>query len=75
MPPRDLPRHELMKLADEAIKRYPGSYVHFKFTCQNCGERCLLQEKNKLYEKGICHKCEQETVIDRGGFALFYQAK
>jgi hypothetical protein len=61
-----------MKLADEALQRYPGAIVHFKFTCAHCGERCMLQEPNRLYEKGICHKCGKETVIERGGFALIY---
>jgi hypothetical protein len=69
-PVRDLGRVELMKQADEAIKRYPGAVVHFKFTCPYCGERCMLQEPNKLYENGICHKCGKESPIERGGFAL-----
>jgi rRNA maturation endonuclease Nob1 len=68
--PRDLPRDELIIAADEALKRYPGSEIHFKFTCEHCGRRCMLADPNCLYERGICDNCGKETVISQGGFTL-----
>jgi hypothetical protein len=70
---KDLPREELMKSATEAIANCPGAEVYFKFTCAHCGERCILLEPNKLYERGECHKCGQETVIDEGGYMLSFK--
>lgn len=73
-PPRmgDLPRKELMKAADEAKLRYAESdpEIHFKFTCQHCGERCTLSKANTLHENGECYKCGKETKIERGGFMM-----
>lgn len=71
-PPRkgDLPRAELEKLAQKALEDHKGAEVHFKFTCQYCGERCTLDEPNRLYENGICFACEKETPIHFGGFSL-----
>ena len=68
--PKDLPREELMKLANETLQRYPGAEIHFKFTCGYCGARCTLQDANKLWEVGQCYKCGHETEIERGGFAV-----
>lgn len=74
-PPRpgDLPREQLMKMADDAIMKYGGrekAYVNFKFTCEQCGERCTLAEENQLYERGECFKCGHEMPIAFGGFTL-----
>ena len=44
--------------------------IFFKFTCVHCGERCMLQEPNMLYEKGECHACGKETEIKVGGYTL-----
>jgi hypothetical protein len=68
--PLDLPRAELQQRAEEALRRYPGAQVYFKFTCVHCGERCTLTEPNVLYEKAECFKCGHETVITKGGFSL-----
>jgi len=70
-PPRDLPREELMRQADKFMIEFGDlAEIYFKFTCEACGERCTLVEANKLYEKGICHVCEHETEIKKGGFML-----
>lgn len=66
----DLARDELMRRAQEAIDGSPpGAYVHFKFTCRACGERCTLDEPNKLYEQGECG-CGNVQDITEGGFML-----
>lgn len=75
-PPRegDLPRDELIAAIPLAIKNLGFEKfdvdVHFKFTCQWCGERCMLQEPNMLYENGECHVCGKSTPINFGGFTL-----
>lgn len=73
--PKDLPREELMKLADETLKRYPGAVIHFKFTCSYCGARCTLTDPNVLYESGQCYSCGHDTTITQGGFMIMTQLK
>lgn len=68
--PKDLPRRELMVLADETLKKYPGAVVHFKFTCGYCGARCTLSDPNVLYETGQCYNCGHDTTITQGGFMV-----
>lgn len=72
----DLDRDALMISAQQAINAAPpGTYVHFKFTCEQCGFRCVLQDKNCLYEKGECAICGHETAIAQGGFMLIMPLK
>jgi hypothetical protein len=70
----DLPREELLRRADQAIKQFtqPGvkATVRFKFTCERCGTRCTLSEPNVLYENGECYECGHTTVITKGGFMM-----
>lgn len=75
---RDIPRAEAVErvnklLADNA-KTLPQSYVevYFKFTCEQCGERCTLEEADKIYERGMCCECGHETPLTMVGFALIY---
>jgi len=71
MKPNDIPREELMRRAEQCLVEFGDlAEVHFKFTCEHCGERCTLTEPNKLYEKGECNSCGKETTITRGGFML-----
>lgn len=68
---QDRPRDAIMQFAAETLKQAPaGSYVMFKFTCAQCGERCTFQKKNRLYERGECYKCGHDQPIDKAGFAL-----
>lgn len=71
-PPRkgDLPREELMKTAMDVIAGGEGIQVFFKFTCEHCGERCLFNEPNMLYEYGECHACGRSTIVEYGGFMV-----
>jgi hypothetical protein len=50
--------------------KHPGSKVHFKFTCPACGERCVLEEADTLYERGTCFKCGADSPIEKAGFLL-----
>lgn len=75
-PPRegDLPREELIAEAERVCQQgWNGLKVKdvlFKYTCQWCGERCTMQEPNKLYENGECFACGKSTPIKFGGFLL-----
>jgi hypothetical protein len=75
-PPRqgDLPVRELMERANSALKEFSqfNPEVYFKFTCKECGERCVLEEPNHLYQYSVCAKCGYNNKIERGGFALKY---
>ena len=72
--PIDLPREELLQRADATIAEFKKqgikAVVRFKFTCENCGERCTLVEPNILFEDGECCVCFHMTKITHGGFAL-----
>lgn len=74
--PQDLPRKELADLAERTIHEHMAkglrAEVHFKYTCANCGARCILAQPNTLYERGECNVCGHETVIEKGGFMLMY---
>jgi len=76
-PPRDgdLPIEELVARANEQILSDQTigvrTEVHFKFTCENCGERCMFEEPNKLYEEGECHQCGHKTKVVVGGYTIF----
>jgi PHP family Zn ribbon phosphoesterase len=56
--------------AADAVRKYPGAVVYFKFTCAHCGHRCTFTEPNALYERGECNACGKETEIKKGGFLL-----
>ncbi|MCU0690058.1 MAG: hypothetical protein MUF54_01525 [Polyangiaceae bacterium] len=66
----DLSRAEILSLARDAAAKHPGSKVHFKFTCPACGERCVLEEADTLYERGTCFKCGADSPIEKAGFLL-----
>ncbi len=74
-PPRegDLPIMELLNRANQQqeLDRQDGlqTDIHFKFTCENCGERCAFAEPNKIYEEGECCKCGHKTKFTVGGYA------
>jgi hypothetical protein len=74
MKPKNLPREELLKRAQEAIDLFEQqgnpAHVNFKFTCEKCGARVALCEPNMLYENGECYKCGHITKITHGGFTL-----
>lgn len=70
-PYKELPRGELMEHANRTLIEFGDlAEVFFKYTCEGCGERCMLSEPNILYEKGECHKCGHVTPITKGGYTL-----
>lgn len=79
-PPRtgDLPRKELVALADKTIAEAGGPskcLVYFKFTCKWCGQRCTLVEANTLYEFGECQNCGRATPLGFGGLLVRFKVK
>ena len=67
----DLPRDEIMRLANDALAKAQGrAKIHFKFTCDHCGARVFFDEPNTLYESGECAVCGKTTKIEQAGFAL-----
>ena len=66
--PKDLPREELMEHANNWLKKIGGGYIYFKFTCEECGTRCTLEEPNILYAQGECFHCGHKTQIREGGY-------
>ena len=69
--PTDYDRNEIMRMADEAIRKAAGhARVYFKFTCQHCGKRCTFSEPNKLYAEGECYVCNKTSQVGKAGFLL-----
>ena len=66
----DLPRDELVRLANEVLQTMPGMNVYFKFTCAHCGSRQTFAEPNTLYTSGDCEECGGNTEVAKGGFAI-----
>ena len=64
----DLSREQAIEQTNDLIAQ--GWDVHFKFTCESCGERCTLKDVNSLYEYGECFSCGHETKLDRVGYLL-----
>lgn len=74
-PPRpgDLPREQLVAMAERAILAHGGYErveAHFKFTCPACGTRCTLMEANTLAERGECCVCGEVSDIKVGGVCI-----
>ena len=70
----DLSRAEILKLARDAAAKHPGARIHFKFTCPKCGQRCVLEEPDTLYQRGICFGCGSDSLIEKAGFLLIGNA-
>ena len=70
---KDLPREDIIAMADRVVAGNSTASVYFKFTCAHCGNRCTFQEANTLFERGECDSCGKETVVDKAGFMLVFQ--
>ena len=44
-----------------------GNTIHQKFTCEHCGARQTIEEKNKFFTKGLCEECRKITDIVKRG--------
>lgn len=61
-----LSREEVVNRATQWV--LGGWDVYFKFMCEKCGAKCVLQKPNTLYEYGECHTCGHSTKLDKIGF-------
>ncbi len=67
----DYPRDVIVKMARDVVRRYDCKVdVHFKFTCPKCGRRCMFEEPNQLFERGICDGCGADEPVHRAGYSL-----
>lgn len=70
----DLPRHELIKIAQQQLEQFSAQgcevILHYKYTCNNCKERVTFEEPFLLYASGTCHQCGHTQEITKGGFML-----
>lgn len=76
--PGDLPKAELVKLAAEVLAEHAAAGIpielHFKVTCEACGERVVVAEPNRTYDRVECAKCGHETPFTHGGFMFILLA-
>lgn len=68
--PKDLPRNELLEMAQKWKQEHPASEIFFKFTCEECGERNTFSKPNVLYERATCYHCKKEQAVTKGGFLV-----
>jgi predicted RNA-binding Zn-ribbon protein involved in translation (DUF1610 family) len=67
----DIPREELVRRAEQTLVTFGDlAEIYFKFTCDNCGQRCTFNDANTLHQYGECHKCGHKTEVKKGGFML-----
>ena len=64
----DILREEAVRQAELRAKQ--GWTVYFKFTCEQCGQRCTLTDPNTLWEYGECFLCGYKTKLDIVGYLL-----
>jgi hypothetical protein len=55
----DHPIHECMRSAQELIDQ--GHEIYQKFTCEKCGSRQTIDERNVFYATGKCEECKHIT--------------
>ena len=65
---KDLPIPEAIRTAQQFMDE--GWEVHFKYTCEQCGERCVLDDPNTIYESGECCVCGHITKLEKVGMLL-----
>lgn len=54
-----------MRTANQKIAQ--GWDVYQKWTCQHCGARQTMPDRNKFYARGLCEDCKKETnIVARG---------
>lgn len=61
----DYPWNEILEAMHERIAA--GYDFYQKFSCEKCGQRLTMPEKNIMYEHGICDQCGHETDIKARG--------
>jgi hypothetical protein len=69
----DYPRDVITAKASDAIHRHGGPNlvrVFYKWNCDNCGERNVVEQPNDLPEFAACGDCGARQRIARAGFAL-----
>lgn len=71
----DYPVEQLVAGAAEAINEMiaagaPDPHVYFKATCPTCGERCMFQEPDTVYEEMECAECGTLFPFVRGNYML-----
>lgn len=68
--PKNLQRDDLLRHAQETMKRFPSARVFFKYTCERCGERVTFNRPNYLFEDGECCACGHRQKVTEGGYTL-----
>ena len=59
--------------AEEVERAGNGCAVYQKWTCQHCGSRQTMGEKNKFFRSGKCEACGQLTVISKCNWMMHIQ--
>jgi hypothetical protein len=67
--PRDYPINECLAAAEQLIRGGVAD-VYQKWTCQHCGSRQTMEEKNKFFASGICEDCKGTTIIQKCNYML-----
>jgi len=71
----DYPVEELRAGAEAALNEMiesgaPDPHVYFKATCPSCGERCMFQEPDTIFEEMECGECGTLFPFTKGNYML-----
>ena len=67
----DFPLEEIARAAKDTVDA--GGTVFQKWTCQHCGSRQTMEEKNQFYRSGLCENCGGTSIISRCNYiAIFH---
>lgn len=67
----DYPIDDMVRQAEQRVLTPGLGYVHQKWTCQHCGSRQTMGEKNIFYRSGRCEECGKVTIISRCNYVAF----
>jgi hypothetical protein len=70
----DLPKDELMRHAEDAMRSFAKKGLaidaYFKATCPNCGKRMTFNDPNIIYDKMECVLCGTVFPFTKGGYLV-----
>lgn len=52
----DRPSSEIIDIAQDLLRRYPGILCYLKWTCPGCGDRVTANNPNSFATQGYLHE-------------------
>ncbi len=65
--PNDYPLEDCAAAAERILAKIPTAEIYQKWTCDHCGSRQTMGEKNVFFTSGTCEECKKVTDIAAKG--------